>query len=115
MKLNIVKRLLRIYLTIWLMLSAILLIQTYKGVLTVVGLTYWTEQSVRDRSFVECQKNENSIDCLSVPANNPTDKELKKQANMFIWGAVVIPLAILFLGWVFNFFIRWIKRGFLDN
>ena len=124
---------LRVYIVMWLCWVMVLIFFSYRELLTSVGMTYWTEQSVIERQVVELEPLYELIGCNtanlggnkkecadlyiemhSVPMGDVvTQDDAKNALKTFMYNGVVIPIAVLFAGFIMSFLARWVINGFM--
>lgn len=125
---------LRAYLVLWLLWALILAFSSHKALLTSVGVTYWTEESVSERSKVKHEAEYKALDCdnpirrgteqctfLSVMMNSfplndiVTNEDTLFATRAFLLGAVTVPIAVLLVGFLLWILTKWVIRGFVSN
>lgn len=125
---------LRVYLLLWLLWALVLAFSSHKELLTSTGVTYWTEASVSERLKLKHEAEYRALDCdnsmksrtqkceflyvmmRSSPVEGiVTEENAVFATRVFLLGAVVIPIAVLFVGLLLWFSMKWVFRGFVSN
>jgi len=126
--------LLRAYLVLWLLWALFFAFSSHKALLTAIGVTYWTPESVMERSRLEHEAEYKEIDCdnatkefnkkcfelhvlmTSIPLGSfVTQEDAKSASRIFLHAAIVIPLLIFFAGSFMWFLLTWVISGFVGS
>ena len=120
---------LRVYLVLWLLWALVIAFSSHKALLTAVGVTYWTPESVMERNRLEFDTlgctdpiRSKSEECVSFSPQGDyltndvvTKDDVDHALTAFLLGVVVLPIAILTVGVLLWFLTKWVVRGFLSN
>ena len=125
---------LRVYMVLWLCWVLVLFFSSHRELLTSVGVTYWTEQSIVERQRLERVEDYKAIDCstttkerdercfaLEVEMHSVLIEGVVSQDDasfalkIFMYSGVFVPIVFLFAGLFVWFLTKWVINGFVGS